>query len=331
MDFMGKNSLAHLVEKIYGVFAQIEHSHSKSDIRDLPEIPTKVSDLVNDSGFKTTDNNTTYTLTKDGETIVLTGSDGSAMSVKDSDTKITVDSELCSNSTNPVQNKVLNEEFEAISEAMTIMEDAVDSKLNASDYKIDNGFSITSINPISNYAITARFEDLNREMPRDYVFVVYGDGVVDVDLIKAQNTIDNGGFIYCNYEGIMLPLVTYDENAAVFTTTATEERMVSAFTVVINLNTLEAECSITQVTADMVDASPLGHGHSASEIGAVPTSRTINGKELSSDIRLSASDVGALPSTTTIPSIEGLATETYVDEALTQKSQVQIITWEDDD
>ena len=118
IDYMGKNSLAHLVEKIYGVFAQIEHSHSKSDIRDLPEIPTKVSDLVNDSGFKTTDNNTTYTLTKDGETIVLTGSDGSAMSVKDSDTKITVDSELCSNSTNPVQNKVIDAEFSNIGELL---------------------------------------------------------------------------------------------------------------------------------------------------------------------------------------------------------------------
>lgn len=107
IDYMGKNSLAHLVEKIYGVFAQIGHTHSKSDIKDFPEIPTKTSDLVNDSGYKTTDNNTTYTLTKDGETIVLTGSDGSAMPVEVSDTKITVDSELSSSSNNPLQNKVI--------------------------------------------------------------------------------------------------------------------------------------------------------------------------------------------------------------------------------
>lgn len=94
----------------------------------------------------------------------------------------------------------------------------------------------------------------------------------------------------------------------------------------------------------------------ASDVGAVPTTRTINGKALSSNITLSASDVSALPSTTsipdaladltsdathrtvtdaekatwnaksdfsgsyndltnkpTIPSISGLATETYVD------------------
>lgn len=41
--------------------------------------------------------------------------------------------------------------------------------------------------------------------------------------------------------------------------------------------------------------------YTASEVGAVPTSRTVNGKALSSNISLSASDVGALPNTTTIP------------------------------
>ena len=44
----------------------------------------------------------------------------------------------------------------------------------------------------------------------------------------------------------------------------------------------------------------------------VPSSRTVNGKALTADITLSASDVGALPNTTVIPSIDGLATETYV-------------------
>lgn len=52
-------------------------------------VPTKVSDLTNDSGFKTTDNNTTYTLTKSGSTIYLNGSDGSSSSVVDSDTDTT--------------------------------------------------------------------------------------------------------------------------------------------------------------------------------------------------------------------------------------------------
>ena len=44
--------------------------------------------------------------------------------------------------------------------------------------------------------------------------------------------------------------------------------------------------------------------YNASEVGAVPTTRTVNGKALSADITLSASDVGALPSSTVIPAAQ---------------------------
>ena len=68
----------------------------------------------------------------------------------------------------------------------------------------------------------------------------------------------------------------------------------------------------------------------ASDVSAVPTTRTVNGKALSANITLSAIDVGALPNTTalfsgsyndlsdkpTIPSINGLASETYVNTAV---------------
>lgn len=52
-------------------------------------VPTKVSELTNDSGYKTTDNNTTYSLSKSGSIITLTGSDGSTTTVTDSDTNTT--------------------------------------------------------------------------------------------------------------------------------------------------------------------------------------------------------------------------------------------------
>lgn len=41
----------------------------------------------------------------------------------------------------------------------------------------------------------------------------------------------------------------------------------------------------------------------ASDVGAVPTTRTVNGKALSANITLTAGDVGALPDTTVIPTI----------------------------
>lgn len=73
--------------------------------------------------------------------------------------------------------------------------------------------------------------------------------------------------------------------------------------------------------------------YTASDVGAVPTTRTINGKVLSDNISLNASDIGALPNTTTlfsgnyndltnkptIPSVDGLATTTYVDNAVANK------------
>ena len=51
-----------------------------------------------------------------------------------------------------------------------------------------------------------------------------------------------------------------------------------------------------------VGAASASHTHTAVDVGAVPTSRTVNGKALSSNITLNATDVGALPSTTAIPS-----------------------------
>ena len=74
----------------------------------------------------------------------------------------------------------------------------------------------------------------------------------------------------------------------------------------------------------------------AANVGAVPTSRTVNGKTLSSNITLTAADVGALPSTTAIPSNtsdltndSNFATTSYVDSAVASISfpeNVKVIT-----
>lgn len=52
--------------------------------------------------------------------------------------------------------------------------------------------------------------------------------------------------------------------------------------------------------------------YTASEVGAVPTSRTVNGKALSKNITLSASDVDALPDTTTLANLTGDASHRTV-------------------
>lgn len=69
--------------------ASSKPTYTASEVGALPSstvIPSKTSDLTNDSGFITSDDDTTYTLTKSGNTITLTGSDGSTTSVTDSNT-----------------------------------------------------------------------------------------------------------------------------------------------------------------------------------------------------------------------------------------------------
>lgn len=65
-------------------------------------------------------------------------------------------------------------------------------------------------------------------------------------------------------------------------------------------NDLSNTPTIPTATSQLTNDS--GFITSSSLDGYVPTSRTVNGKALSSDISLSASDVGALPSSTHIPS-----------------------------
>lgn len=71
--FVSPNQLGRFFTKISTIFALKNHTHAKSQITDMP---TKLSQFVNDSGYKTTDNNTTYFLRKSSNTITLEGSDG---------------------------------------------------------------------------------------------------------------------------------------------------------------------------------------------------------------------------------------------------------------
>jgi hypothetical protein len=122
-----------------------------------------------------------------------------------------IDTSLSSTSTNPVQNKVLNAEFDAISEAMDVLELSIDDKANT-----------THIHTIAN-------------------------------VTNLQSTLDE----------------------------------------------------------------------------KVPTSRTVNGKALSSNISLSASDVGADVSGSANSALS--SAKTYTDSVVAHKTQVQIITWGEND
>lgn len=81
-------------------------------------IPTKTSQLTNDSGFKTTD--TTYSNATTSAAGLMSASDKSKLDgISTGANKITVDSALSSSSTNPVQNKVINTALSAKQDKLT--------------------------------------------------------------------------------------------------------------------------------------------------------------------------------------------------------------------
>lgn len=100
VDYSGKNASGMFPPgTAYARFGILWNNSSNADQAWITNV--SVTDIGSDT-------NTTYQLTKSGSNIILTGSDGSATSVADSNTHPTIDSALNSTSTNPVQNKVIN-------------------------------------------------------------------------------------------------------------------------------------------------------------------------------------------------------------------------------
>lgn len=96
-----------------------------NSLSNKPNIPTKTSQLTNDSGYKTTDNNTTYTLTQDstdGHKITLTPSSGTAMTVTIPDTNTTYD--IATTSSNGLMSKDMVTKLNGIATGATAVSDA---------------------------------------------------------------------------------------------------------------------------------------------------------------------------------------------------------------
>lgn len=171
------------------------------------------SDIALMSDIKSAASNTTYTLTKSGTTITLTGSDGSTTSVTDADTNTTYSA--------------------ATASAAGLMSASDKSKLDgiatgANKITVDSSLSSSSTNPVQNKVINSALAG------------------------KAPSTHTHTKSQITDFPTSMPASDVYSWAKA--------------------------------------SSKP---SYSASEVGAVPTSRTVNGKALSSNISLTASDVGA--------------------------------------
>lgn len=100
-------------------------------------------------------------------------------------TDYVVDSSLSSTSTNPIQNKVLNEEFDSIATAMNALETAIDSKADSShNHSITDIKEITTTNTIFEECTTTGDD------------VLYFSSI-DFSKLSGQNvTVTIGGVVY---------------------------------------------------------------------------------------------------------------------------------------
>lgn len=90
--------------------------------------------------------------------------------------------------------------------------------------------------------------------------------------------------------------------SAVYTAIVEEEEVISAALNDLNSRIENMVVEETDPTVPEWAKAETKPSYTASEVGAVPTSRTVNGKSLSSNITLTASDVNALSASTVIPS-----------------------------
>ena len=247
-------------------------------------VPTKTSELTNDSNFATI-------------------SDVNAA-------KTIVDSALSSTSTNPVQNsavkaaldgKVDTEQGKGLStndltdslknnyDAAYTHSQQAHAPANAEANVITgiqkNGTNLTIANKKVNITVPTKITDLTNDS--DFATTTQLDTKVDRVTGKGLSTND-----YTTEEKTKLSNIEDGANKTVVDTALSSTSTNPVQNKVINtkLDSMQSD----------IDSK-------------VPSSRTVNGKALTANITLSASDVGALPDTTVIPSIDGLATETYVD------------------
>lgn len=176
----------------------------------------------------------------------------------------TVDSAMSSTSTNPVQNKVIDAEFDAVSTAMGILEAEIDKKSDAGhnhntayDTK---GAASSALSEAKEYVDTVASGKASTEHNHDD----------DYDAIGAANTAlaSAKGYTDTKVNGLA-------STSSVNTSISTHNTSTTAHGDIRELITTLSTNVQTQLDAK------------------VPANRTVNGKALSSNITLSASDVGA--------------------------------------
>ena len=226
-------------------------------------------------------------------------------------TSITVDDALSDTSVNPVQNQVINAEFDAISEAYTVLEAAIDDKLNISDYIVDTALSDASDNPVQNNVLNAKFSATDTSISN----IIRGD--TKVGLAAYADHAD---------EANVATKATKDGNDKVISDTYETKadatsKLNEAKSYAESYAKSAAESAANTVKNDLLNGAGEQYD-TLKELGDLINENTnaLDALELVANGKADIADVSELQSVLT-----------NLQEQLNGKSQVQIITWGDDD
>lgn len=235
------------------------------------------------------------------------------------DTIITVDNVLSSTSTNPVQNKIINTKFDSIQADIDSKVDSVDGKgLSTNDLTatLKSNYDAAYTHSQQAHASADAEKNVIVGIQKNGTDLTVNSSTRKVNITvptKTSELTNDSNFATTTALNAKVDKVDGKGLSTNDYTTAEKEKLAGIETGATK-TVIDTALSSTSTNPVQNKAIYTKFTSVQSDIDSkVPSSRTINGKALTSNITLSASDVGALPSNTAIPSIDGLATETYVD------------------
>lgn len=266
------------------------------------------------------DNEITITEATETESGLMSASDKVKLNgIEDGANKTIVDSALSSTSTNPVQNSIINAKFNEIEDSIAGKVDKVDGKeLSTNDLTatLKSNYDSAYTHSQSAHAPADAEKNAIVGIQKNGTDLTVNSSTRKVNVTvptKTSELTNDSNFATKTNLDTKVDKVSGKGLSTNDYTTAEKEKL-AAIDDGANKTIVDTALSATSTNPVQNKVIKTKFDSVQSDIDSkVPSARTINGKALSSNITLSASDVGALPSTTQIPSIDGLATETYVD------------------
>ena len=265
-------------------------------------VPTKTSEITNDSGFITSAEVPVQSFNGRVGAVVPASGDYTAVQITGLQSAISTNTDVAANTAkrhDPVTLGTANGlSLSGQQVSLALATTSVAGAMSAADKTKLNGVATGA----NNYTLPVATASVLGGVKSGTDISVDSSGNVTVSNANKLNSQDGAYYLNrSNHTGTQLASTISDFVASVRATvltglsTAINAVITASDTVLTALGKLQA-----QITAHISNKSN-PHEVTVSQIGAVPTTRTVNSKPLSGDVTLTASDVGALPSATIIP------------------------------